>query len=251
MFKKLVVIITALIICISSSMVVFAGNTEGSGAAGSPVYNSIVKSSEQKVEADNNDSKDTTENQRETALSSTAAEGTEKKAEDAEQKSQDAEKKAEDPDAEVKKVINEALISGDITDNGQFIMNINNPENIDVITNTYSKKLNISGNTEYDDLVVLLARFNRASGIYEIMDLPDGDESIQVLSGYFSIELDLELGENKLLLISYRSTEEAEAMIQYNVITTNFYKETIPQKIVRSTIELGEAVLEFFTGKSK
>jgi len=154
-----------------------------------------------------------------------------------------------DPQAEIRESIAKTLKSGDVADNGQFIMTVRNPENISEEVNTYSKRVNIAGSTKYSDLIVLIAKLDKETGTYNIIELPDGDESIPVLSDYFSVELDLEYGENNLLLISYRQSETDTSMIQYNVIKINIYKETIPQKIARATKKFGETVLDIFTGK--
>lgn len=156
-----------------------------------------------------------------------------------------------DPQAEIHASIAKTLKSGDVDDNGQFIMTVRNPENIGEEVNTYSRRVNISGSTRYSDLIVKIAKRNKETGEYYIIELPDGDESIPVLSDYFSVELDLEYGENNLLLISYRKSESDPSMVQYNVIKINIYKETIPQKIARATKKIGETVLDLFTGKSK
>ena len=52
-----------------------------------------------------------------------------------------------------------------------------------------------------------MARLNGETGAYEIIELPDGDEVINAGAGAFSKILELEYGENNLLIIAYRFSE--------------------------------------------
>jgi hypothetical protein len=250
MFKKLVVILIAFTILVSSPMTVFAGNPEGSGISEPSAANGTVKNAGQQTNAGKTEAKDqaaqtqksddTQAQKGDTPVTEAAAGENEKK---------------EDPQAEIKAAVNEVLKSGSVEDNGQFLMTINNPKDLTKIEKQYSNIYNVSGSTSHNDLIILLAKLNKTTGEYELVELPDGDESIPVLSGYFSVVVDLELGENNFLLISYRASEKLPDKVQYNIFTVEHYKETIPQKIFRpvieKAIEFKDNVLDLFTGKSK
>ena len=85
---------------------------------------------------------------------------------------------------------------------------INVPDNIEEQVSIYGTELDFSGETEYTDIEILIARLNSETGMYQIIELPDGDDMMAAGSGVFSKVIELEYGENNLLIISYRSSEK-------------------------------------------
>ncbi|NMA32969.1 MAG: hypothetical protein GX940_00235, partial [Clostridiaceae bacterium] len=128
-------------------------------------------------------------------------------------------------------------------DNGQFIMTINVPDNIEEQVSIYGTELDFSGETEYTDIEILIARLNSETGMYQIIELPDGDDMIAAGSGVFSKVIELEYGENNLLIISYRSSEKDATRIQYNSISVMALKEEGRQAAVRTDW----SIIDFFS----
>ena len=147
------------------------------------------------------------------------------------------------PETEFRLSIRKVLEAGVPVDNGQFIMTINVPDNIEEQVNIYGKELDFSGETEYTDIEILIARLNSETGMYQIIELPDGDDMIAAGSGVFSKVIELEYGENNLLIIYYRSSEKDATLIQYNSISVMALKEEGRQAAVRNDW----SIIDFFS----
>ena len=143
--------------------------------------------------------------------------------------------------------IREVLDAGVPVDNGQTIVNITVPENIGERMSIYGREFEISGITEYTDVEIIVARLNGETGVYEILELPDGDDVIYAGAGAFSQILELEYGENNLLIISYRSSEKDESMIQYNSISVTALRRTLEQMLIR----VRNTLIDLFGGTVK
>jgi hypothetical protein len=234
MFKKLGIIFIVLMVFIIAASAASANNTENAGDTGAPVYNNIQKDGDSLAYPVTAQwSADTGEAKREAASPGSETVG-EPVAE-------------EDPDAAFWRAIQEVLDAGVPVDNGQSIVNITVPENIGERMSIYGREFEISGITEYTDVEIIVARLNGETGVYEILELPDGDDVIYAGAGAFSQILELEYGENNLLIISYRSSEKDESMIQYNSISVTALRRTLEQMLIR----VRNTLIDLFGGTVK
>jgi len=153
-----------------------------------------------------------------------------------------------------------ALKNGKALDNGQFIMTITKPENDK--DSTYKKSYVISGKSDYDDVIISVARLNKETGEYELIKNTDGESSWGIGSGIFSTEILLVKGVNNLMIISYRKSEMVAGKIQFNCITVELLPESLAEKIVKKTTDIGnsiskgfdavkQSVVDIFGGKNK
>lgn len=222
MVKRLIAFLLFIVIMVVSSIAVFAGNTDETGANASDVVMS----------------------------------GTTESAEVNAEKETEADKARKEFDSRYISV----LKNGEALDNGQFIMTITKPENDK--DSTYKKSYVISGKSEYDDVVISVARLNRDTGEYELITNTDGERSWGIGSGVFSTEILLVKGVNNLMLISYRKSEMVAEKIQFNSITVELLPESLAEKIVKKTTDIGnsiskgfesvkQSVVDIFGGKNK
>lgn len=222
MVKRYIAFLVFIVIITASSMAVFAGNTEGTGADASG-----------------------------TGMSGITADAEAGAGEETE--SDKARKEFND------KYIN-ALKDGKALDNGQFIMTITKPENDK--DSTYKKSYVISGKSAYDDVVISVARLNRDTGEYELIKNTDGESSWGIGSGVFSTEILLVKGVNNLMFISYRKSEMVAEKIQFNSVTVELLPESLAEKIVKKATDIGnninkgfdavkQSVVDIFGGKDK
>jgi hypothetical protein len=230
MLKKISVVFVVLLVFIIAASAAFAGNPDGTGDTnapapgaaqnnGSPAGPNVVPDGENPGET-----------------------GTETAPEDQENAADEGE--TEDPDAAFRSAIQRVLDAGVPVDNGQFIVTITKPENIGEKMSTYGREFEITGITEYTDVEIKVARLNGETGAYEIIELPDGDEVINAGAGAFSKILELEYGENNLLIIAYRFSEKDESRIQYNSISVTALRRTLEQMLIR----FRNSLIDFFSG---
>lgn len=132
------------------------------------------------------------------------------------------------------------LKNGTALDNGKFIMTITKP--VDDKDSTYKKSYIISGKSDYDDVVISVARLNRKTGEYELIRNTDGDSSWGIGSGIFSTEILLIDGVNNLMFVSYRKSEMIEGKIQFNSITVELLPESLSDKVTRKVTEIGKGI---------
>ncbi len=203
MLKKLSAVLIVAVMLAAFSMTVFAGSTDGSGSVGFPAEGIVGDSA-----AD---------------MQNVAMETEE--------------------DIAIKRFESEywdTLKKGTALDNGKFIMTITKPENDK--DSTYKKSYIISGKSEYDDVVISVARLNRETGEYELIHNTDGDSSWGIGSGIFSTEILLVEGVNNLMVVSYRESEMVEGKIQFNSITVELLPESISDKVTRKVAEIGTSI---------
>lgn len=251
MLKKLGFVFIVLMIFIAAMTAVYAGNDDVAGENSAPAtkvspVNSTapVSNAAQKnnaATADQNtapESTDLGETKTGTVSAETGiADGT------ANAEKADNTENETDPETEFRLAIRKVLEEGVPVDNGQFIMTINVPDNIEEQVSIYGTELDFSGETEYTDIEILIARLNSETGMYQIIELPDGDDMIAAGSGVFSKVIELEYGENNLLIISYRSSEKDATRIQYNSISVMALKEEGRQAAVRNDW----SIIDFFS----
>lgn len=167
---------------------------------------------------------------------------------------------AKKPDFEA--VIQNAMKNGSAVNNGQFIMTLNSPDKDK--NSTYEQSYVLSGSSEYSDVVITIARYNEETGQYERMLNTDGESTWEI--GYFrmfSKEIKLTTGANKIMIMSYRSTQKEEATLdntQINCFTIERLDKSIAEQAVKKTKEtviniskdIGEgikSVIDFFGKK--
>ena len=130
-----------------------------------------------------------------------------------------------------------ALKDGKALDNDLSIITLKNPGKPN--SSGYEKNCFITGESVYKDMVVSVARLNRGKGEYEIIQTTDGDTSWEVDGGVFCKKIFLLDGVNNLMLISYRKSEMEAGKIQFNSFTIKLLEETIADKAVKNTINIG------------
>lgn len=263
MIKKLGIVFIVLLIFVAAASVAYAGNPEGTGDTGTPartytnpapgtsvyppanVPAGMPSGSAQKDGGSQAGSYAGAKNDGtgDAVAAPVAADGEVVAGAD---KTGSADRK-EDPDAAFRAAIMKVLKAGKPVNNGQFIITIKKPENIEgsITTYTYETTFEISGETEYTDAEMLIAMLNKESGVYELIELPDGDQAIDASSGAMSTELELEPGEYNLLLIAYRTSEKDPELVQYTPISVTVYRDTWLNRFMRT----GKQIIDWVTGK--
>lgn len=151
----------------------------------------------------------------------------------------------EDPDAAFWRAIRKVLEAGKPVSNGQSVVTIKKPENIEGDVTTYGKTFEISFESEYTDVEILIAMLSSESGMYEIIELPDGDRVLNIGSGALSTELELDPGEYDLLLIAYRTSEKDPEHIQYTPIAVTVFKDSWWAQLKKT----GKQIIDWFGSK--
>jgi len=91
----------------------------------------------------------------------------------------------------------------------------------------------------------LIAMLSSESGMYEIIELPDGDRVLNIGSGALSTELELDPGEYDLLLIAYRTSEKDPEHIQYTPIAVTVFKDSWWAQLKKT----GKQIIDWFGSK--
>ncbi len=136
------------------------------------------------------------------------------------------------------------LTEGTAVNDGQVILEITSPDKDK--DSTYRKSYIISGNTKYDDVVITIAKYNEATGKYELLQNTDGESSWEI--GAFRLtskEIILTKGTNKIKIMAHRTSQMAKASrddIQINCFTIELLNESIIGKVTRKTSEITSGV---------
>ena len=130
--------------------------------------------------------------------------------------------------------IQSILKKGQAMDNGDFIMTITRPENDK--DSTYYKTYNITGKSDYDDLIVSIFRYDEKTGEYVPMTNTDGESSWECL-GIFSTDIELEIGANTIMIHAYRKSEMTASRLQVNCFTIERLPEKIAERVVKNQTE--------------
>lgn len=250
MLKKLSFLAIVFILISVSSMEVFAGKTEGTdivqndAATGVVTTTSLDKLSGEPDEAAAD------------ATGITPADGSDAAAITKSSADKEEVKVDKTTKSSVEIEIEKVLKDGKAFDNGQSIMTITSPEKDK--ESTYFKDYILSGKSEYDDIVVMAARFNEKSGEYKLIRNTSGERTWETTSGLFSTEIELNMGANKLMIITYRKSQSEEPKLQVNCYTIELLNESILDRvikksteIVKKTAEIGDNISKYFGGKSK
>lgn len=211
MLKKLSALTVAIMIIIVSSMSVFAGNPTDAGGTYTRSLTGSAVTSGSALERNSS----TTESalQKSDKLSAAAFEA----------------------------ALANALRNGKAEDNGEFILRITSPDKDK--DSTYKKTYVLSGEAlyDYDDLVISIAKYNEQTNEYETMFNTDG-ESTWACYGVFSKEISLSTGANKIKILTYRKSQMGDPKFQINCFTIELLKESIADKVVRKSAEIGEDI---------
>jgi hypothetical protein len=201
MKKILACTLILIIIIVAFSTSVFAGKTGGTG--GNAFEGKVLKTGKS--------------NASESAVKVTA----EDKAADA------ALKEFED-------AVRSILKKGQAMDNGDFIMTITRPENDR--DSTYFKTYNVTGRSDYSDLVVSIFKYDEEVGEYVPMTNTDGESSWDCL-GIFSTDIELAVGANKIMIHAYRKSEMVASKLQVNCFTIERLPVKIAERVVKNQTE--------------
>ncbi len=122
---------------------------------------------------------------------------------------------------------------------------------------TYKKSYILSGNSEFSDIIITIAKYNENTNEYERMNNTDGESSWEINStGLFSKEILLAKGVNKIKIIATRTSqrEKVNPEIQINCFTIELLNEKIEKQAIkkpediRSNIgmDITEGIKSFF-----
>lgn len=150
-------------------------------------------------------------------------------------------KQAEKTDAE--KLIESVLADADDVNTKELYIKIDSPKNNEKQS---EKKYAISGSTEYDDVVIVLARYNESKKIYEPLKNTDDESSWAVGNAkMFSKKIVLEPGINKIKILAYRTSnlKNLEASdIQRHCYTVELVNKTAISSAIEKAKEIGRSL---------
>lgn len=137
---------------------------------------------------------------------------------------------------------------GEAVNNGLDIIEITSPD--EPKDSTYNESYVLSGNTKDSDVIVTIARYNEETGSYELIKNTDGESSWEIGSiRIFTKEIMLNKGTNKIMIISYRSTQKEEATldnVQFNCFTIEKLDRSIKDEIIKISKEAATNIGEGF-----
>jgi hypothetical protein len=135
---------------------------------------------------------------------------------------------------EFEDAVRSILKKGQAMDNGDFIMTITRPENDK--DSTYFKTYNVTGRSDYSDLVVSIFKYDEEVGEYVPMTNTDGESSWDCI-GIFSTDIELAVGANKIMIQAYRKSEMVASKLQVNCFTIERLSVKIAERVVKSQTE--------------
>lgn len=225
MFKKLGALLLILIIVSVSSIGAYAGPTDGiSGTTTQPaIYSSFRQSGNSTESAFTTNGAFTTKSAF-TANSAIAGESA-----------------AALLKNDFEFVFENTLKNGSAVNSGLLIMTITSPDKDK--DSTYKKSYILSGNSEFNDVVITIAKYNEGTGKYELMYNTDGESSWDIGNfRLFSKEIILTEGTNKIKIMAHRKSQREEAVldsIQVNCFTIELLNESIIGKVIKKTKDIG------------
>jgi hypothetical protein len=127
-------------------------------------------------------------------------------------------------------------------DNGESVMRITSPDKDK--ESTYKKTYILSGDSDYSDVVITIAKYNAEEKKYEYMKNTDGESSWDIGEYRLFIKnISLDLGVNKIKIMSYRSSQKQNAEdIQVNCFTIERLNESIAERAVKTTVEIAKDI---------
>lgn len=250
MLKKISAIFIVLILISLSSVSVFAGQTEdafGSDitAAGSKTS---VTSNTGNTASNTTSAPSSTTGAATTVTGSTGGNTTAGKNAVSGQTTEQNKAAAEEKKPDFESFINAVMKKGNAVNNGLDIITITSPE-IDK-ESTYEETYILSGNTKHSDVAVTIARYNEETGEYERIKNTDGESSWEIGSiRIFTKEIMLNKGTNKIMIMSCRASQKAEATmdnVQINCFTIEKLDKSIKDEIIKITKEAATNIGEGF-----
>ena len=248
MVKKSSMLLLIFVLVAVLSMPVFAGNTEGTGIAGS------AGTAGQTSTNGNTGNTGNTDNNGTRVAGNTAASLPAGNAAGAGEGTLDAADEGTAEEGPVDEAalklalfngeLSKALKDGQAINTGEIIVTITSPDKDK--DSTYNKTYIISGKSEHTDVVISIARLNRSKEEYEIIANRNGETSWGIgTSGIFSKEIDLEAGVNNLMFVSYRKSEMEGSKIQYNSVTISLQERSvIDAALKKDPIVIQEPVIQ-------
>lgn len=239
MLKKVSAILLVLIIMTVSSVAAFAYPTDDGSSTTQPAINSGFQQNGSYIGEAITSNDDITS---EDAVTSESAITTESAI--TSESAIDAESAITTKKQDFEKVFNSVLEDGMAVNNGQFNMTITSPD--EDKNSTYMKSYVLSGNSKYNDVVISIAKYNEDTNKYEPMYNTDGESSWEIGDfRLFSKEIILAKGINKIKIISHRTSQMEEALlenIQVNCFTIELLNDSIIKKVIRKTTEFGNDI---------
>lgn len=146
---------------------------------------------------------------------------------------------------EAEKLIDSVLADADDVDTKELYIKIDSPKNNEKQS---EKKYAISVSTEYDDVIIVLARYNESKKIYEPLNNTDGDSSWAIGNAKLSSKkIVLESGTNKIKILAYRTSKlkNLEASdIQRHYYTIELVNKSAMSSAIEKAKEIGRGIEE-------
>jgi len=235
MGKKAGAIIIISVLVTALTFNVYAGNTDGLGNTTSPA----ISNAQQSVTS--------------SGINTTSSGVTTKSGNTSESAISNSAKNSTAPKSDVEATLQNIMQTGKAIDNGEPIMKITSPDQEK--DSTYKKSYILSGNSEHKDVTIFIAKYSETTGKYEKMKNTDGETSWEINStGLFSKEILLTKGTNKIMILASRSSQKDESDWQVNCFTIELLDESIAERVVRKTAEIGTSVgklMDLLSGRTK
>jgi hypothetical protein len=130
-----------------------------------------------------------------------------------------------------KDLLNSVIKDASSEPTDEFLVNIIKPSSKTEVV-TY-KSYNICGTPIKSDLKVFFARYNSDTKTYQLIANTDGDTYWAGNSQFFSNDISLENGPNKIKVVAYRTTQEDDLKrddIQVTTFTITYVEKTLIDK---------------------
>lgn len=154
------------------------------------------------------------------------------------------------PKVSVDDILNKALEEG--TENSKTIVTISKPS--DGKDSTYKKTYVISGVTDYENVMLVFAKYDSENKKYVPLKDEDGNFKWEVGSfGAFAREIKLSKGANKIRILAYRKPPKADELtiddVQIKDLTITLLDETIKEKIMNTFVDIQKAITDILKPK--
>jgi len=233
MVKKLSSIILIFIILAVSSTAVFAVPPDGGGAAIKPATTGEVNASNSLTEK------------------SVTGESNAIEVDAATQESNAGEKKTEVvKKIDFKAVFDKTMKAGATVN--KKIITMTSPDPLKEKDSTYKKAYILSGHSEYSDVIVAIAKYNKDTDEYERMYNTDG-ESMWEIGDFrlFSKEITLTEGVNKIMVMACKKSQAQDSVmdnVQVNCFTVELLNDSILGNLIKKSKEIGSEIVKGLGG---
>lgn len=129
----------------------------------------------------------------------------------------------------------------------QFLVTITRPASNEMVRNVMGRSYVISGITARNDITVVLALRDEATGNYNYFKNAEGFSSWNIGSiGIFTKEVSLNQGPNNFKIIAYRNSEkeilEVGKNVQINYFTVTVLKETMRERFINTFDKINDMI---------